>query len=208
MLKKIVIPSLLALMAVGCESSSKQALHIHRDHSDQKFTANFDRVYFSQAIDGQLDVILLADGAGDASVDRPLTTKDDQSVRQVVHMRVLWQHPRGLRIDNPSASNGMINWHVVASPSDRLTYSGSCWVRVSVDGDEAELDIRNANVAIRQMVGHIDDPLKRATIAGEVIARRSDATVRSYLEELATLARRDEATAAREETPAEDVTTP
>lgn len=190
---KTILP-ILAVLLIGCESS-QQSLSIRRDHSDQKFTASFDRAYFSQAIDGQLDVILLSDGAGDAAVDRPLTTRDDKSVRQVVHMRVLWQHPRGLKIDNPSSSNAMVKWHVVASPSDRLTYSGSCWTRVSIDDDEAEFDIRNASVAISQMVGQIDDPLKRASFAGDIIATRSDATVRSYLEELATLDRRDDATA-------------
>jgi hypothetical protein len=195
---KLLVASSLAslpiLLALGCESS-RQALDVRRDHSDQRYTAHFDRAYFSQAADGQLDVILLSDPAHNAAVDRPLAQGDRDGVRQVVHVRVIWSDPRALRLDNPSSSNAMIQWHVVAGASDRLTYAGSCWVRADVDDDEAELDIRNAVVAIRDVVGQVDDPLKRATLEGSVTATRNDGIVRTYLSELATLPVKDLQTA-------------
>jgi hypothetical protein len=100
---------------------------------------------------------------------------------------VLWTNPRGIRLDNPSASNAMVTWHVIASDQDRLAYAGSAWTKVSVDGNEATLDIRNADVAIRQIVGGCEDPLKRAKLTGEVVATRADKTVKSYLDEIAGL---------------------
>jgi hypothetical protein len=134
-----------------------------------------------------MDVILLADGAGKSTVGQPLPTQAQQSVRQVVHIRVLWQKPGGVRLDNPSATNAMIDWHVIASPRDRLTYFGSCWAYADIDGNEAELDIRNATLSISQVEGAIDDPLKRASVSGFVTLRRADATVKSYLTELSAL---------------------
>lgn len=178
--------SLVGLLLCGC-ASDRPALQVHRAYSNDRFTATFDRAYFSQSMDGQMDVILLSDGAGQASVDQPLPTQAEQSVRQVVHVRVLWQKPGGLRLDNPSATNAMIDWHVIASPHDRLTYSGSCWAYADVDGDQAELDIRNATLSIAQVEGAMDDPLKRASVSGQITLKRADATVKSYLTELSAL---------------------
>jgi uncharacterized protein YcfL len=194
MLRKLCLLSLAALLT-GC-SASQPSLLVQRAESDQSYNATFDRAYFAQAADGQVDVVLLSDGQGPSpEVDRPLKTSGDQTVRQVVHLRVLWSNPRGIRLDNPSASNAMVDWHIIASPRDRLTYTGSAWAKVSVDGDEATMDIRNATVVIRNVIGNCDDPLKRANLSGEVIAKRADATVRSYLDELAQFDRTDASTA-------------
>ena len=193
MIRQLILPLLATIGLAGCASS--QSVEIKRDHSEQAFTATFDRAFYSQAVDGQLDVILIANGANDSAVDKPLATTSEKSVRQVVHLRVLWQKPRGYRIDNPSANNATITWHVVAGPNDRLTYTGAGWARVSIDDGEADLDIRNATLTIARVVGQIEDPLKRATFAGEVTAKRSDAAVRSYLDEIASYTQSDSATA-------------
>ncbi len=182
------------LLLTGC-ASTQQSLNVHREYSEEQFTATFDRAFFSKATDGQLDVILITDGPGNAAINQPLAMTRGRSVRQVVHMRVLWQSPRDTRVDNPSANNAVITWHVVASANDRLTYTGAAWARVSVDEEEADLDIRRATIAISSMTGSIDDPLKRATIDGMITARRADATVRSYLDELASLGEPSAATA-------------
>jgi hypothetical protein len=194
-MKRLFALTLAAALLTGC-SASQPSLLVQRAGTDTSYSANFDRAYFSQANDGQVDVVLLSDGRGPSEeVDRPLQTSADHTVRQVVHLRVLWANPRGIRLDNPSASNSMVEWHVIASPVDRLTYAGSAWAKVDIDGDEAKLDIRNASVAIRRIVGACDDPLKRANLSGTVTAKRADATVRSYLDEIVRLGENSEATA-------------
>ena len=191
-MKMMLFPMGVALVLLtllsGC-SANQPALTVQRDRSAEKFISRFDRAYFSQASDGQLNVVLITDGAGAlATIDRPLETGTTASVRQIVLLRVLWQQTRGLRLDNPSASNATVQWHVISSPDDRVTYTGSGWVQAQIDGDEAEIDLRNANVSIAQIVGNINDPLKRATLDGVLTAKRSDLAVKSYLDELADLA--------------------
>jgi hypothetical protein len=174
----------LTLMALGCAASGP-SLEVTRE-GGEAYVANFDRAIFSRSADGQLDLILLAHGAGgEATVDRPLQTRTDRAIEQIVHVRVLWQHTRNVRLDNPSASNAMIEWHIRASPEDRVTYSGACWASIDVEGDEAEVELRRATVTISHVNGKLHDPLKRAMLEGEFVAMRSDATVQSYLEELA-----------------------
>lgn len=181
------LATLATLSPIGC-SSSGSALNVNSENSGTSYVANFNRAYFTEARDGQMDLVLLSDDLGtDATIDRPLTTRDDRRVKQIVHIRILWAPTRGLTQENPSANNAMISWHVVASPDDRLTYSGNCWARAKVDGDEATIDLERATVSISQIVGHVSDPLKRAKIDGEIVARRSDSTVRSYIDELALL---------------------
>lgn len=176
-----------ALSSFGC-SSSGTALNVNSENTGESYVANFNRAYFTQERDGQMDLVLLSDDVGtDATIDRPLTTRGDRRVKQIVHLRILWAPTRGLTQENPSANNAMISWHVVASPNDRLTYSGNCWARAKISGDDATIDLRRATVSISQIVGHVSDPLKRAKIDGEIVARRSDSTVRSYIEELASL---------------------
>jgi hypothetical protein len=186
----IRLKSLLSLSALmlltGCAASGPE-LAITRDAGGE-YVAHFDRACFSQTTDGQLDLLLIAHGAGsNAAVNRPLETTNRKAIEQIVHVRVLWQHPRDVKLDNPSASNAMIQWHVIGSPQDRIVYSGSCWTRIAVDGDTAKVELREASVSISKVVGDMHDPLKRATLEGKLVAQRSDATVQSYLEELASM---------------------
>ena len=186
-------PALLLFAAAlaGCTAASPTLL-VQRAETGASYDAKFDRAYFSQSADGQIDVVLLSDGQGASpAVDRPLETSDRQTVRQVVHLRVLWSNPRGIRLDNPSASNATIDWHVIVSPKDRVSYTGAAWAKADIDGDVAELDIRNATVSISQLSGHTDDPLKRASLSGTFTARRAEATVQSYIDEIARFERSD-----------------
>jgi hypothetical protein len=158
------LPLLSLALLAGC-AAAPPSLNVQRDQSTEKFVAKFDRAYYSTASDGQVNLILIADGAGAlATIDRPLETSTASSVRQIVHVRVLWQQSRAMRLDNPSAANAAVQWHVIASPDDRITYAGSAWAALSASGDEAEFDLRNASVSIAQVVGQISDPLKRATL--------------------------------------------
>ncbi|HEX8339319.1 MAG TPA: hypothetical protein VF624_00270 [Tepidisphaeraceae bacterium] len=187
-MKRLLSLCVLATLIAGCSASTGPSLMVQKAESDTAYSAQFDRAYFTQTANGQVDVVLLSDGQGPSpEVDRPLQTSTDKTVRQIVHLRVLWANPRGIRLDNPSASNAMLTWHVLASATDRVAYTGSAWTKVSVDGNEATLDIRNASVAVHKIVGGCDDPLKRASLSGEIVARRADATVRSYLNEISNL---------------------
>lgn len=183
MTPRIFLWLLIFLGTVGC-SSATQTLQLRRDHSDQVFTASFDRAFYAQTADGQFDVVLVSNGHSESAVNQPLVTASDRSVRQIVHIKVLWQKPRGYRIDNPAATNSTFTWYVISGPSDRLIYVGSAWTRITRDQDSIELDVRNASLTINRIVGQLEDPLKRARFEGTIVARRSEAAVRSFLDEL------------------------
>lgn len=181
--------ALFTLTALGgCAGHESAAeLNVHRDSSDVDYTATFDRAMFAQSPAGQVDIILLQTSGGEPSVDHPLSSDGDHGVKQIVHMKVLWNPTRTIRLDSPSASNAFIDWHVMAGESNRVTYNGSCWAMVSTRGDTASIDLRNATVTISQIVGKMQDPLKRAQLSGVITAQRCDGVVQSYLTELAAL---------------------
>ncbi len=189
MRKTLAIGTCLLGLALGAGCASEQpSLSVRSDQTDAQYVATFDRALFTQAGDGQVDLILISGAPGkDASVELPLQANHKQSVQQVVHMRVLWAPRKSIRIDSPSASNASIDWHVIAGATDHLSYTGSCWAKVDIDGDEAEVDLRNATITVRHVTGNVTDPLKRAKLEGSFVATRADSAVRTYMSELATL---------------------
>ena len=177
----------------GCASDDGTArLNVHRSQSDEQYVASFDRAVFSETKNGQVDLILLSGGAGVAQGSQPVLASADQSggdsgVKEIIHLRVLWEPTRTIHLDSPSASNTSVDWHIIADANDRISYTGYCWAMVNIDGDEAKIDLRNATVSVSQVLGNMQDPLKRAQLSGKFIATRSDAMVRSYLMQLAAI---------------------
>lgn len=196
MLKPLLtLTLLLAALTTGCATESP-TISVRSEQNDAQYVAHFDRAIFSQATDGQVDLVLIAGAPGkDANIEMPLQASRTQAVQQVVHMRVLWAPRKSIRIDSPSASNTTVNWHVIAGSNDHLTYSGACWAKVDIDGDEAEVDLRNATITISSVSGNVADPLKRATLEGKFVATRSDSAVRTFLSELAALDQKSNSTA-------------
>ncbi|MGC4032140.1 MAG: hypothetical protein QM754_10490 [Tepidisphaeraceae bacterium] len=182
MRKLLALPLLAALAFTGCSSDDGMArLNVRQNATDNQFVATFERALFTQN-DGQTDVILLSGTGQTAGGEGAIA--NNNSARQVVHVKVLWQPTRTIRVDSPSAGNAMIDWQVIAGDSDHVAYAGSCWAKVTVDDDEATIDIRQANVSVKQVTGHMIDPLKHATVDGVFVAKRADATVRSYISDL------------------------
>src|SRR5262245_41397970 len=91
---------LAALGLTGCASAPAE-FDVRSEQSSDQFTNQFDRAFYSLSVDGQMDLILIADHTEASSTDRPLTTTGQASVKQIVHLHVLWQQPKALRIDNP-----------------------------------------------------------------------------------------------------------
>lgn len=190
-MRKALALAVIALGLTGCAADDGMAhLSVQKSASDDQFVASFDRALFTESPGGVTDLVLLS--------GEQLPTSPDaagRAVRQVVHVRVLWNPTRTIRLDSPSAGNAMVDWTISAGDTDRVTYTGSCWARVSVDGDEADVDLREATVSVRQVKGQMADPLQRAKLSGKFVAKRSDATVRTYVEEIAASARRSETAA-------------
>lgn len=195
MTHRILLGLLLSILGISGCGSSTQTVELRRDHSDQVFAVTFDRAFYLQTSDGQLEVVLVSGGPSKSSTNQPLVTSGEKSVRQIVHLKILWQKPRGYRIDNPAATNSTLTWYVIAGPHDRLIYTGSAWTRASQNQGSVELDIRNATLTINRVVGQVQDPLKRVTFAGTLMARRSETAVRSFVEELASYRSTDSSTA-------------
>jgi len=187
MFRSFTLSALLCFGVAGCATDAP-SLSVRSEQTNDHYTATFDRAIFSQNQDGQIDLILLAGGkTNDDGTGLPITASNDQSVRQVVHLRVLYEARNTIRVDSPSAGNAVLTWNVLAGADNRLSYNGSCWAKVKIDGNEADVDIRNAVVSIRRSVGQMNDPLKRASLEGEFVATRADLAVKTYLTELATL---------------------
>lgn len=166
----------------GCASDDGLThLTVQKTASDEQFTTTFERALFTESGNGAVDLVLLS---GEANPAIEGAVAGGQGVRQVVHVRVLWAPTRTIRVDSPSSGNAMIDWQISASDKDRIAYTGNCWARVNVDGDEAEVDLREATINVSHVTGNMNDPLTRAKLNGKFVAKRSDAVVRAYVEEL------------------------
>ena len=172
----------IGLGLTGCASDDGMAhLNVQKLSNDEQFTTSFERALFTESPGGTTDLVLLT---GDANPAIDGAVAGGAACRQVVHVRVLWTPTRTIRVDSPSSGNAMIDWVVSADDKNKVTYTGSCWARVSVDGDEASVDLRGATINVRQITGTMTDPLQRATLAGKFTAKRSDAVVRAYIDEM------------------------
>src|SRR5688500_16987820 len=107
---RILVLSLCAFAcATGCSSSGKPTLKLVCLDDDQAYTQRFSKAYASRSDNGEYDLVLIND------VELPASPTGDAqaaaggggvpaSLRQFMHVRVLWKPRRGIRDNLPSES--------------------------------------------------------------------------------------------------------
>lgn len=172
---RVVIPLGLAGAMAGCAAEPPpQELTLNCGGQRQAFVQQFARAYMSRDGEGNVDVVLV-DQAAERHLDAPTIASPGREppVRQVMHLRVLWNPKRDQKTDHSVASNATVHWYVLgntpSTASDVLEYAGTAFVAIE-DSEPAELTIRNAAVHPVACRGGLCDPVGASTLNGTVKA--------------------------------------
>lgn len=162
-----ILPALLS-GGSGCTGQAGQQLTLECQRQGQALSQGVAAAYLSRAGDGDADIVLL-DAPSKQCMDG---VRCDAPVRQVMHIRVLWNPARDLKADHSSASNATIHWYVMGnrpdSGGDVLEYAGTGFVLLGDTDNGTELTIRSAAVRAVACHGKLCDPVGRANIHGTV----------------------------------------
>ena len=172
----------LGTLGAGCSSEPPhpQLTLTSADHG-RPFTQQFSSAYISRNPDGESDLVLLDRAAEQAMGGAPV----DSPVRQVLHLRVLWNPNHDQKAEHSSGSNATIRWYVMGntpqSSSDILEYSGTAFVLVEDTDNGTDLTIRSATLKPVACRGELQDPVGVCSLAGAIHATSNRQRVRDAL---------------------------
>ena len=170
----LALASLAALPLAGCSAASTSP-------SDVRLVSSGSGAAFTQSFPvGVADV----QDAGDTDLVLACRTEaaspGGPAVRQVLHVRVLWQQGHNIKAPMRAVSqNAALHWYV--SPAGQpdaggrpamVEYHGTGLVAVSRDGDRISVRIDRATMAPTTVAGGMADPLGPTTLSGTVVAVR------------------------------------
>ena len=187
---RVALLLVVATLLVGCAHKTPQ-LKVYPSEG-LPFTQRFPRGFLSINELGDSEIVLISEGTENQhrQQGKILYPTNVGSVKQIVHIRILWKPLPGTRADQPTATNATINWYVRSNlpgeENDKLDYSGAGFVAVYPNKRGAHIVIKNANLALRQRSGEIQDPFNKPYISGSFDVLRNDGVVRDVLAQLNT----------------------
>jgi hypothetical protein len=182
--------ALFTLLLAGCASKTPQ-LKVYPSEG-LPFSQRFPRGFLGVNELGDSEILLISEGTENArkQTGKILYPTNIGSVKQIVHIRLLWKPLPGARNDQPSATNATINWYVRSNmpgeENDKLDYGGAGFVAVYPDKRGAHIVIRNANLALRDQQGQLQDVFQKPSISGSFDVVRNDGVVKDVLSQLNT----------------------
>ena len=178
-----LLAALLLATVGGCASGpSEPQLTLHSTVGNRTLSPQFSSAYVTRDRNGDTDVVLL-DRAAEGLMDG---SRDTAPVRQVMHIRVLWNARSDMAGEHASASNASVHWYVMrnntASACDVLEYAGTAFIVASPADGATELQIRNATIRPVACRGGLCDPIGSTTFQGAVRAIDDGRRVRQALD--------------------------
>jgi hypothetical protein len=193
----------LGLVGTGCSAGRGADLRLTSLASEATFRQQFSRAYVNKSADGCTEVVLVKGAPAETSPDARLaaaTTWGEStsvatagSVRQVMHVRVLWRPQRGTKQSHPSYTNAGLHWYVVGDSAsgtpEVLEYSGAGFVSLAEVPGGTQVTIRNATLKpVNPSATTLTDPVGPAKLTGTFLAKRSAKRVNDTLAEVKTAA--------------------
>jgi hypothetical protein len=176
----------------GFGTSKTPKLTVRPNGTGMPMVQNFAHGYLGENPDGDYEIVLVCEGMNTpaSSHNMVLYPTNVASLRQIVHIRVLWRAMSGTRFDQPTSTNATINWYVRSNmpeaDKDKIDYAGAGFVGVYLNKTGANILIRNASLAVREHAGELVDPLGKPSITGNFDVVRNDGMVRAILTSLQT----------------------
>lgn len=164
-----------SMLVAGCASSSPELTLTSVAHQ-QTYSQRFAHAYARRDDNGGTDVVLVNDDAGASA-----------PVRQVLHVRVMWDPTRQTKA---VASNAAVHWYVIGrgQAQDLIQYDGAAFVYSSVATDgTVTLTLQNATLKpTGDAHGALIDPVGASKLEGTIVARPDAAKVTQLLGEMHT----------------------
>jgi len=176
--------ALLPLAGAGC-SSAKPTLSLTSAEGGHQFEQTFASAYASKTPEGS-DVVLACSDAvtpeeSPAKVDRACT------LRQIMHIRVLWAPDGPMKVAGPASTNATIHWYVFTDDARRpamIEYSGTGLVLLDPSDDTTTIKVRNASLKPVSGEGRLNDPIGATRFEAKFEAANDPQKVRDVLSEI------------------------
>jgi hypothetical protein len=174
----------MMFIAAGC-SSGPASITIRPATGNVAFAQAFNQAYCGKTKDGSYQCVLMAEDASTKtpakSTGKALSPSENQPLRQVMHVNVLWRPLNGTR--DSAVANATIDWYVLSNTTDGkddlLLYQGSGFVTLSPDDKTTKVTIRSGEMRPAMMHGRLSDPIGDATISGTFVAINDTAKTNS-----------------------------
>jgi hypothetical protein len=186
----IAVSLLLALLSAGCAANKTPRVTFHSEQNGKQYSQPFTQSVFSRNKSGQVQVVLIDQGAREPSPARggPLQPTTIPPLKEIMTIRLLWQPAYAAKARDPTAANAAIDWYVIGENStgvpDQLHYQGAGFARVSGSGDRASVDLQFGKLALVSQSGELQDPLGPVKVFGSFQARRDEVLADATLQDL------------------------
>jgi hypothetical protein len=166
-----------ALGTGGCAAEQTKLTLTSIDKGTQ-FAQQFNHAYSSRDAHGDLNVVLASES--------PTSVASDTRLRQIMHIRMLWNPAFGSRAGQSPPVNASIKWYVFTSgPNPQLLqYSGTGTIQASTEEGVTKLTIMSATLRPGASKGSLNDPVGTSKFEGTVIASQSEKRVTELLDEV------------------------
>jgi hypothetical protein len=178
-----ILTTLLAISLAGGCAGHAGGVTLTSMRTHECFDQGFADAYLSHNENGDVDIVLV--DAATADVLAGNTPKSP--VRQIMHVRVLWQPERDLKVTDAAASNATIHWYVMSGkPQGMLEYSGTAFVSTTSFSELVRVHIQNAQVQPLPCSAALHDPVGPSKLEGTVYAHDNPQVVTQLLNEVRT----------------------
>jgi hypothetical protein len=140
---------------------------------------------------GDYEVVLLddpIDRAEQGDAGQPLSEQRVPPLKQILHIRLLWQPLPGTRPDSPAATNASLHWYVLggatAQGTSLIHYTGTAFVAIALNGHGADVTIHNGLLNSTERRGELVDPLKSFRIDGKFEATENESRLNEIMEDV------------------------
>jgi hypothetical protein len=189
----------IAFLCPGC-AQTPSILTVQSAKRNVAYSQQFGQAFASRTEDGAHEFILVADDAirsAPREPGGPLTPVAKTPLRQVVHVRVLWEPLNG--VEETVTRNASISWFVFTDTAAGTVgireYQGTAYASVdsASGGNATRVTLRHGTLKPYSSRGSLSDPIGMGKLEGTFTAIRNPNRVRELL--AATRARTAEASA-------------
>lgn len=180
--------ALLPLAGVGCASSAaRPTLSLTSAEGDHKFEQKFASAYAARTPEGSDVVLVCSDEVTPESAGAVAKTDRACSLRQIMHIRVLWAPDGPMKVGGPASTNATIHWYVFTDDARRprmIEYSGTGLVLLDPSDDTIGIKVRNASLKPVSGEGRLNDPIGATRFEGKFVAANDPRKVGDLLSEV------------------------
>jgi len=190
---RVVIAILMVglAMTIGCTPDATHVTLTSARHSDA-LVQGFPRSYIYREPQGDYHILLATDASDDVparTTQGPLEPIRHLVTQRIMHIHVFWRPLRGLRGDNPSATNAAIDFYIIGDTGDPrsrdvVKYEGTAFVDLTLTPDRAIGNIQNGTLEPKMILGQMSDALGKCKVEGQIFPQRNSEKVRELLERI------------------------